>query len=269
MAKDEAVDLSYAAALGAERVRCLDAVEEAVIALEDDERLNAGFGAVLNREGTLELDAAITDGKRSGAVACVTVRHPVSLARRVMETTPHILMVGAGAMALAHDLEVLDDTSDAQRRRWEEARASGQLTTERYGSPEQVDTVGAVALDDSGGLAAATSTGGVLGKLPGRVGDSPLLGAGLYVNERAAVVGTGVGEVFIASLASYRAAQLIAEGATPQDACDQVIAALGDRNEAAAGLLALDREGRVGCSFRGGALPVARPEGAFTPNRLA
>ena len=268
LAKDEEVDLTYAAVLGAERAGAIDAVEAAVVALEDDERLNAGFGAVLNLEGDFELDAAITDGQSSGAVAGVTVRHPVSLARRVMEETPHVLMAGAGAMALSDGLEPLRSTTEAQRARWEQARASGSLTPDRYGSPEHVDTVGAVALDGAGILAAATSTGGVFGKLPGRIGDSPLLGAGLFVNQRAAVVGTGVGEIFIETLACYQAAALIAQGESPQDACDKVIERVGRHSPLSAGLLALDVDGRTGCSFRGAELPAADQQGILRGRRL-
>ena len=268
IAEGETVDLTYAAALGAEQAAALDAVERAVMALEDDERLNAGLGAVLNLAGEIELDAAITDGRETGAVAGVALRHPVALARRVMEETPHVLMAGAGAMALSDGLEPLHHTTEKQRVRWEEARAAGTLTPARYGSPEQVDTVGAVALDDTGRLAAATSTGGVFGKLPGRIGDSPILGAGFFVTERAAVVGTGVGELFIETLASYQAAALIAEGEPPQEACDTVIARVGLHSPLSAGLLALDVDGRMGCAFRGGRLPAASHLGMLEPRRL-
>ena len=266
--KEEAIDLSPAAVAGAQQARAVDAVETAAMVLEDDERLNAGYGAVLNLEGAFELDAAITDGHETGAVAGVTVRHPVSLARRVKERTPHLLMAGAGAMALADGLELLEDTTEAQRRRWEEARDAGTLTPDRYGSPEHVDTIGAIALDESGGLAAATSTGGVFGKLPGRIGDSPLLGAGFFVSDTAVVVGTGVGELFIETLACYQTAVLIGEGATPQDACDEVIARVGRHSSLSAGLLALDVEGRTGCSFRGAELPAASHLGILEARRF-
>ena len=268
VAKAEVVDLSYAAADGAQQASALDAVEQAVKTLEDDERLNAGFGAVLNHAGEIELDAGITDGRKTGAVAGVAVRHPVVLARRVMERTPHVLMAGAGAMALGDGLDLLDTTTDAQLRRWEEAKVSGSLTSDRYGSPEHVDTVGAVALDDAGNLAAATSTGGVFGKLPGRIGDSPLLGAGFFVNERAAVVGTGVGEIFIETLACYQTALLIAQGESPQDACNAVIERVGRHSTLSAGLLALDLEGRTGCSFRGAVLPAASHLGLLEAHRI-
>ena len=171
-------------------------------------------------------------------------------------------------MALAEGLEPLSATTDAQRLRWQEAREAGSLTPESYGSPEHVDTVGAVALDDSGGLAAATSTGGVFGKLAGRIGDSPLLGAGFFVNEAAAVVGTGVGELFIETLACYQAAALIGEGVAPQDACDEVIQRVGLHSPLSAGLLALDVQGRTGCTFRGAELPAASHLGVLEARRL-
>jgi L-asparaginase / beta-aspartyl-peptidase len=223
---------------------------------------------VLNLEGAFELDAAISDGTETGGVAGVTVRHPVCLARRVMEGTPHLLMAGAGAMALAEGLEHLRATTDAQLQRWEEARRAGSLTPDRYGSAEHVDTVGAVALDDSGRLAAATSTGGVFGKLPGRIGDSPLLGAGFFVNEAAAVVGTGVGEIFIETLACYQTALLIGEGIAPQEACNEVIGRVGRHSPLSAGLLALDVQGRTGCAFRGAVLPAASHLGILEARRF-
>ena len=258
MEKADLPDLSYAAQEGAGRDPALDAVHAAVLLLEDDERLNAGWGAVLNRDGRLELDAGIADGSTGGiaGVAGVQVRHPISLARRVLETTPHVLVVGQGAMALAEGLEPMEGSTPAQRARWEQARSDGSLDLERFGAPDQVDTVGAVALDERGDLAAATSTGGVFGKLPGRVGDAPIFGGGLYASRSAAVVGTGVGEIFLRTLASARAGRLIEEGVPPQDACEETIQGLG-HSDLPGGLLAIDARGRVGAAFRGGSFPVA------------
>jgi L-asparaginase / beta-aspartyl-peptidase len=163
-------------AAGVAEHHCLDAVERAVRALEDDPRFNAGFGSVLNSEGSLEMDAGIVDGTtgRAGGVANVSVRHPISLARRVLEETPHVLITGAGARALGADMEQLNDTSERERERWSAAKVKGQLHPAGFGSPEYVDTVGAVALDEQGRLAAASSTGGVFAKMPGRVGDAPI-----------------------------------------------------------------------------------------------
>lgn len=248
----------------------LDAVELAARALEDDPRFNAGFGSVLNIEGALEMDAGIASSSgRCGGVANVRVRHPVTLARRVLEETPHVLMTGAGANALGADMEHLTDTSPEQRQRWEQARADGSLGSVAYGSPEFVDTIGAVALDADGDLAAASSTGGVFAKLAGRVGDAPIFGAGIFASRGAAVVGTGVGEAFLETLAALRAAVLIERGRHPQEACEEVIAFLGRRSDATAGLLALDASGRVGAAYRGGSWAVGGSSGDLKPVRLS
>lgn len=247
----------------------LDAIEHAVRALEDHADLNAGYGSVLNREGRLELDAAIADGarRRCGGVANVAIRHPISLARRVLEQTPHVLVTGAGAIALGSDMEELEGSTPDQHRRWSEAADAGRLGMEDFPSPEHVDTVGAVALDAHGGLAAGSSTGGVFGKLPGRVGDSPIFGAGLYVSAGVAVVGTGVGEVFLETLACLRAGVLVEEGASPADACERIIDTLAERARVSAGVLALDSEGRVGAAFNGGSWAVEGPDGPVEPAR--
>ena len=269
LVKDEP-DLAAFVTEGAGLGDCVDAVERAVQQLEDDPRFNAGFGSVLNTEGGLEMDAGIVAGAtgRFGAVANVRVRHPVSLARRVAEETPHVLITGVGASDLGSDMEQLADTTEEERRRWAEARDAGRLGPWSYGSPEHVDTVGAIALDASGALAAASSTGGVFGKLPGRVGDSPVLGAGLYASARAAVLGTGVGEVFLETTAAFRVGALIEGGASPQDACEQIIELLGTRSEATAGLMALDERGRFGAAYRGGSWAVAGPTGNVGAVRL-
>jgi L-asparaginase / beta-aspartyl-peptidase len=262
-------DLSYAIASALAEPAALDAVERAIRQMEDDPALNAGYGAVLNRDGLLELDAGIADGSGlCGAVAGVAVRHPISLARRVLEATPHVLIAGDGAKELGADMERLRDTSPEQRQRWVEARAHGGLALEHYGAREHVDTVGAVALDEFGRLAAGSSTGGVFGKLPGRVGDAPIFGAGVYASERAAVVGTGVGELFIRAQAAARAGALIEAGRHPARACEQIIREMAVLPEHTAGLLAIDRDGRSGAAFRGGSLEVEGPSGAVEALRV-
>lgn len=174
------LDLAGAVAAGRSRPRALEAVEAAVVWLEDNPKLNAGTGAALTADGTLELDAGIADGStgRFGVVATVQVRNPIVLARRIMDVTPHALMVAEGAMALAGGLPRLSQPAREQLSRWEEARARGDLAPDRFGEPDFVDTVGAAAVDDAGRMAAGSSTGGVFGKLPGRVGDAPVFGAG-------------------------------------------------------------------------------------------
>jgi L-asparaginase / beta-aspartyl-peptidase len=267
--KAEPHSLHYAVVSGLDAGSALDSVEAAVRALEDDPELNAGFGSVLTRHGTLELDAGIADGAggRFGGVIGVAVAHPISLARRVMERTPHVLMSGQGAMTLGNDMEMLQTTSDKQLERWKQGEADGELA-EPYGFSDEIDTVGAVARDEHGGLAAASSTGGVFGKLSGRVGDAPIFGAGVYATPSAAVVGTGIGEVFLTDLASARAALLIERGAHPQEACAEIVKLLGRRKPFLAALLALDAEGRVGAAFRGGELVVEGPDGPIETAQL-
>jgi beta-aspartyl-peptidase (threonine type) len=253
----------------------LELVEIAVQALEDDPALNAGYGAVLNQAGEIELDAGIADGSsgRCAGVANVRVRHPISLALKVMRETPHVLLTGRGAIEFGAGEEQLDDTTPEQRERWVQARDAGTLGLRYYGDPSRVDTVGAVALDDDGRLAAGSSTGGVFAKLPGRVGDAPIFGAGMYADDKVAVVGTGVGELFLAGLATLRVALKVANGAHPQDACEEVVAALATWDvttvkDPSAGLLALDRDGRIGAAFHGGSWPVVGPDGPIEPGRV-
>ena len=248
----------------------LDGAEEAVCRLEDDPELNAGWGSVLNHDGAIELDAGIADGAsgRAGGVVGVSVRHPISLARRVMTSTPHVLMAGAGAMALGESMDILEGTTQRQMERYKRAVDEGGLDSRHYGADEHVDTVGAVALDSNGRLAAGSSTGGVFGKLAGRVGDSAIFGAGTYASSGAAVVATGVGELFLETLASARVARMIEEGTHPQAACEQVIAYLGKRSDAPAGLLALGANGEVGAAYRGGTWAVEGPDGPLGPVRV-
>ena len=247
----------------------LDAVEHAIRALEDDERLNAGYGSVLNRDGELELDAGIADGSTgsAGAVAGVRVRNPITLARAVLERTPHVLMVGAGAERLA-DNPTRAETSPRQMERWRAAHVAGEFTPRSFGRDDHVETVGAVALDAEARLSAGSSTGGVFGQLPGRVGDAPIFGAGLYASAHVAAVGTGVGELFMRSLACREAGRLIEQGVAPQEACELTIAALGKIDPIPAGILAVDAEGRVGAAFRGAAWAVEGPDGPVRPAHL-
>jgi beta-aspartyl-peptidase (threonine type) len=269
VAKPETHGLGYAVVQALQTSSALDAVEVAVCALEDDQELNAGYGSVLSREGTLELDAGIADGQgRFGGVIGVSVAHPISLARRVMERTPHVLMTGPGAMTLGADMEMLKGTSDKQLLRWQRATAEGGFD-EPFGSSDKIDTVGAVAVDDRGGLAAGSSTGGVFGKLSGRIGDAPIFGAGVYASATAAVVGTGIGEVFLTNLASARTGFLIERGVHPQEACAEVVTLLGRREPFLAALLAIDADGQVGAAYRGGELAVEGHNGPLQAATLS
>jgi beta-aspartyl-peptidase (threonine type) len=188
----------------------LDAVATAVRVLEDNPLFNAGHGAVLNREGVAELDAAIMDGRTlaAGAVCALQrIRNPIDLARCVMEKTPHVMLVGTGAeeFALSQGFELVPNEyfrTDVRSRQLEKLlRAGDDETTNNLAA---FGTVGAVALDAAGNLAAATSTGGMSGKRWGRVGDSPIIGAGTYAsNASCAVSATGHGEHFIRGVVAY------------------------------------------------------------------
>ncbi|HEY7805746.1 MAG TPA: isoaspartyl peptidase/L-asparaginase [Croceibacterium sp.] len=229
-----AAALDAGANLLAEGGSALDAVAAAVVLLEDDPLFNAGRGATFTFEGGIELDAAIMDGRdrAAGAVAAVTtVRNPLLLARAVMEHSPHVFLAGAGAEQFAREqgFEPVDPSwfeTPERRRQLEEfrARKSGWFDSSvKYG------TVGAVARDTQAHVAAATSTGGLTGKRWGRIGDSPLIGAGTYADDRAcAVSATGAGEYFIRTGAAKAIADrvcLLGEGL--QEAADAVIAEVG------------------------------------------
>jgi beta-aspartyl-peptidase (threonine type) len=212
----------------------LDAVAAAVVLLENDALFNAGRGATFTFEGKIELDAAIMDGRErsAGAVAGVTtVRNPVLLARAVMEQSPHVLLAGAGAETFAreHGFEPVDPAwfeTPERRRQLDEFR---QRKGGWFDSSVKYGTVGAVARDVNGHVAAATSTGGLTGKRWGRIGDSPLIGAGTYADDRAcAVSATGAGEFFIrvgAAKAIAERMRLLGEGV--QAAAEAVVAEIG------------------------------------------
>jgi beta-aspartyl-peptidase (threonine type) len=237
----------------------LEAVAAAVVAMEDDPLFNAGRGAVYNADGGHELDAAIMDGAtlRAGAV-CVArrIRNPVLAARAVMERTPHVMLAAAGADRFAGEqglAVVAPGYFGTARRRValeaEKARQRNKLAR-RSTEADRHGTVGAVALDARGNLAAATSTGGYTNKLPGRVGDSPVIGAGTYADNRAcAVSGTGTGEYFMRALLAYDVAARMRYLREPlARAAARALArvtALGGSG----GLIALDRAGRVAMPF--------------------
>jgi beta-aspartyl-peptidase (threonine type) len=225
----------------------LDAVEAAVRALEDDPLFNAGTGATLTAAGDVELDASIMDGEtlRCGAVAVVKdVKNPVSLARAVMERTEHVLLAGPGASAFArevglppHDNALL--VTPRQRARWEAARCSSAAS--------KTGTVGAVARDARGHLAAATSTGGMSMKLPGRVGDTPLVGCGNYADDALAAVScTGHGERIVQLTLARHAADLVGRGLTAAEAAREAVLLLRRRVGGDGGLIVVGPRGEVG-----------------------
>jgi beta-aspartyl-peptidase (threonine type) len=227
----------------------LEAVEAAVRALEDNPCYNAGTGACLTSAGNIELDAGIMEGHtlQVGAVAGVElIKNPITLARSVLKS-PHVLLIGKGAQQFALEqgftlTNLADLITERQYHNWKKVQHMQQKTEpgQRHG------TVGAVALDSSGKLAAATSTGGMHNKHPGRVGDSPLVGAGFYADEQAAVSCTGDGEDFTRLLIAKRAADEVARGASAQEAAEAAIAVLNARSAGRGGLILVDHTGNVG-----------------------
>jgi beta-aspartyl-peptidase (threonine type) len=233
----------------------LDAVTVATQALEDDPLFNAGRGAVLSASGLHELDASIMDGRDRSAGAVSGVRHvrnPIVLARRVMERSPHVMLSGAGAdeFALEQGLEpVPNDYFTTERRRRElDLLLQGQKEPAREAL---MGTVGAVALDAHGNLAAATSTGGMTGKKWGRVGDSPIIGAGTYAaNDCCAVSATGHGEFFLRALVAHEIASLMRyKGLDVVQAADEVVMQQLVRMGGSGGVIAVGRDGRIAMPF--------------------
>jgi L-asparaginase / beta-aspartyl-peptidase len=235
----------------------LDAVATAVRLLEDDPQFNAGHGAALTRDGAAELDAAIMDGRnlRAGAVASVRhVKNPIELARRVMEKSRHVLLVGSGAeeFALEEQFTLVPNHyfRTAERVEQLELEQRGQRVSDLV-PPAAHGTVGAVACDTHGNLAAATSTGGMTNKRPGRVGDSPIIGAGTYAkNGVCAVSATGHGEYFIRAVAAYHVCAAVEyRGLNLAQAVNEtlhgVLRALGGDG----GLIAVDRDGQLVMQF--------------------
>jgi L-asparaginase / beta-aspartyl-peptidase len=226
----------------------LDAAEAAVVVLEDNPLFNAGTGSTLNSLGAIEMDAAIIDGDtlRAGAVAAVRgIKNPIKLARRVMDDGRHLLLAGEGARLFAREMgfpECSPDTLivNAERKRWEE----------KHG------TVGSVALDGAGKIAVATSTGGIFNKLPGRVGDSPLLGCGTYADDRGGVSCTGHGEAIMRVVLAKSTLEILKSGADPQAAANQAVVLLAKKTGSTGGLIVIDRQGRIGYARNTLRMPV-------------
>jgi N4-(beta-N-acetylglucosaminyl)-L-asparaginase len=261
----------------------LDAVEQGANAVEENPTVSSvGYGGLPNAEGVVELDAAIMDGRNhsAGAVAAITgIRKPISVARRVMEKTPHVMLAGLNARRFAlkegfPDAELLTEES---RRKWSEWKlthtapdvAHFEEPREQAWSEERKDlshdTVGVCALDAEGNLAAGCTTSGLAWKTPGRVGDSPIVGSGLYVDNRfGAAAATGNGDEMMKVCLSYRVVMLMELGVGPQEACEEAIRYLlklrpGSQSRGAA-CIGLSKDGRVGAA--------ATRDGFHSPDRL-
>jgi beta-aspartyl-peptidase (threonine type) len=243
----------------------VDAVTAVVIALEDSPLFNAGKGAVFTNAGTNELDAAIMDGRtlRAGAVTGVThIRNPITLARLVMEKSRHVMLDGAGAEAFAelHGMPMVPQDYFFTQRRWDDLRkvqaaeeTSGLAGMEamRRQLNEHHGTVGAVALDVHGDLAAGTSTGGLTNKRWGRIGDSPIIGAGTYANNAScAVSATGTGEYFIRNVVAHDiGARVQYAGQSLENAADAVVMRELVAQHGDGGVIAVDKDGNIAMPF--------------------
>ncbi|MEO0030953.1 MAG: hypothetical protein RIS94_711 [Pseudomonadota bacterium] len=233
----------------------LDAVTASVIALEDDPHFNAGRGAVFTYHGTNELDAAVMDGatRAAGAVAGIThTKNPVKLARKVMEAGPHVFLAGAGAEEFAREqgVEQVDPDWFATQERWRQLEELKAKKLGWFDDGLKYGTVGAVAVDAAGHVAAATSTGGLTGKRWNRIGDSPVIGAGTYADDRAGAVScTGSGEQFIrAGVAHEICARMRLAGQTAQDAADAVLAEVGAMG-GVGGVIVVTPDGEAATAF--------------------
>jgi beta-aspartyl-peptidase (threonine type) len=235
----------------------LDAVEEAVRCLEDDPLFNAGRGSALNNKGEVEMDASIMDGERvkAGAISMVkNVKHPISLARLVMDKTNHVLLSGYGATELAkdNDIELETDTYFITTHQHDLLMESREKESMQELLQKKIHgTVGAVALDKNGNLASATSTGGMTNSLPGRIGDSCIIGAGCYAkNSICAVSGTGDGELLITNVIAYDIVVIMElKNYDIQQACDFVIHEKNKKVNGDIGVISVDANGNFGISF--------------------
>lgn len=259
----------------------LEAVQAAVLVMEDNPLFNAGKGAVYTHEGTHEQDACIMDGptKNVGAVAAVKrIANPIKLARLVMDHSPHVLLCGDGAEKFAMDngMSLVDDPSyfdtDERRKQWQQAlrkeKAGGKVSTRLDHSDDQdkIGTVGAVALDVHGDLAAATSTGGMTNKRFGRIGDTPIAGAGNYADDTVAVSATGVGEYIIRAVVAHDIAALMAyKSMTLEEAADHVVMHKFNDLGGSGGVIAVDRRGNIAMPFNSSGMyrGYIRPDGTI------
>lgn len=234
--------------------RALDAVEQGVWVQEaDPEDSSVGYGGLPDRNGNVTLDAAVMDENGDAGSVCGLqyIKHPVSVARKVMEETPHVILVGEGALqfALEQGFEKENLLTEESKKAWEK-----WLETAEYKpiiNVENHDTIGMLALDQGGRLSGACTTSGLAYKMAGRVGDSPIIGSGLYVdNEVGAAVATGLGEAVLKSVGSFLVVELMRQGYTPQEACEEAIQRIvkkqADYESFQVGYIALNRAGEYG-----------------------
>ncbi len=251
-----------------------NAVEAAIIVLEDEPVFDAGLGSHLNRDGVVQLDAIIMDGGslKAGAVAAVErVKNPITLARKVMEQSEHMMLVGPGAELFAQEHGIplcapKDLVLERERQAWLRCAGSeGHKAGHHFG--EHMGTVGAVALDVEGRLVAGTSTGGTCCKLPGRVGDSPLIGCGCYADvEAGAASCTGGGEAIMRVVMDKAATDALAGGKSAQVAAEASVKVLAERGKGTGGVILLDREGTPGFAFNTSHMAFGHvaPDGSFS-----
>lgn len=235
----------------------LDAVEEAVAIMEDDPVFDAGKGSVLNTDGSVEMDASIMDGNRLDAGAVAALRNftnPVRISRKILENTEHILLAGKGAEAFAlkqgfKQVPVEDLLTDRELERLKKLRKNRQYKTE-HSFGQKRGTVGAVAVDCEGNIAAATSTGGTPKKIPGRVGDTPIIGCGTYAeNGVGGVSCTGWGETIMKTMLAKETAERMRTGSSAQESAEYAITLLHERCKGLAGIICIDFKGRIGIYY--------------------
>jgi len=239
----------------------VDAVEAAIRILEDSPLFNAGKGAVFTADGTIELDSSIMEGKNLNAGAVASIKHiknPVSLARLVMEKSPHVMMIGAGAELFAKKMGVklVPNNYFFTKERWDglqkikKEEKEKEKSAKKESEKNKCGTVGAVALDKDGNIAAATSTGGMVNKKHGRVGDSPIIGAGTYANNKTCgVSATGYGEYFIRSVVAYDISALMEYSGFPVDKAANTVMDKVKTLGGYGGVIAMDRNGNITMSF--------------------
>src|SRR3954471_15076860 len=255
----------------------LDAAQAAGVVLEDDPSFNAGTGACLTAAGDVELDASCMDGTalRAGGIACAkTIKNPILVARRICDDTPHVLICGPGADAFARECGFLEHpnallVTKRQRTRWEELHAMAKKDGGDAVRAGKIGTIGAVAVDGKGHVAACTSTGGTPYKRPGRVGDTPIIGAGTYADDaEAAASSTGLGEAILKVTLAREACARVRAGLSPRRAAIEAVGLLRDRAHGDGGIIVAGPDGRLGWAYNTPRMARALARGSL-PKALA